>query len=162
MVDQHVAHGWHQQHVGDTPALHCLKHTFRRKTGNEIVAAGDLRAGEHRRAVSNMEHRRRMQPTRILPQAQGRHGVEGVENQVAVAQHNALGAPGGAARVEQSSEVIIATTRVCHGLRCLQDLLKGQHALGRSSVADIDHMLNARDVARGLETGGNSGEGIVD
>jgi len=60
MIDQHLDHGRNQQYVGDAFVLDGGHHALRRKALDDDVGAAAKQQRIHRRAIGEMEHRRRV------------------------------------------------------------------------------------------------------
>ena len=128
------------------------------------------RAAEAAGLVGGVEHRRCVEVG-----AAGRHELAGGgaahrrRHQVRVAEHHALGEAGGAARVEEAGQAVAAAAHVGDGRGRRQEVLVGEHPVGRGAVADVDHRLQLRallaqrrDVRRhGVVDQQDAGVGVV-
>ena len=92
-------------------------HAFRRERRDHDVGAAAEQQRIHRRAVGEMEHRRGMQIDGRGRKQAFAERVQRVGHQVAVAEHHALRAAGGAAGVEDAGEVGRVAHRVRHRRR---------------------------------------------
>ena len=94
-----------------------------------------------------MKHRRGVQITGAWLVMEDGHRVQGIENQVPVAQHHALGTAGCAAGVEQAGQVFIAALCIGDWRGCLQDRLVTVHSGRWCVVTEIDDLLHVRNPA---------------
>ena len=106
-----------------------------------------------------MEHRRGVKIDRRRREQSLAERIQRIRHQVAVAEHHALGAPGGAAGVEDSRKLLPLAHRVRHRRTACDQRLVILHAGGRVGVVGKDR----RQVAdRPGKRGADRGEGAVD
>ncbi|MEY9615340.1 hypothetical protein ABIF21_008214 [Bradyrhizobium elkanii] len=140
VIDEHLDHGRHQQHVGDALLLHGGRDAVRRKALDHDVGAAGQQHRIHRRAIGEVEHRRRVQIDRAArPQAFAER-VERIGHQIAMAQHHALGAAGGAAGVEDAGEIVTAAHGIGHRCAARDQRLVILHAGRRLALVGIDQL----------------------
>ena len=147
MVDHHLDHGRHQQHMGDPVAGHDVEHPFGVEARHDRmrIAFDPVR---HRHAhVGQMEHRRGMQIGAVGGgQTIGAHR-QARAAQIGVAEHHPLGKTGGAAGVENAGQVVASPD-------CIRDRCRGSNqrlvimgAGGCLRVAAIDHLAQGLRIA---------------
>src|SRR3954468_6996639 len=93
----------------------------------------------------DMEHRRGVQ-AHAAPAHEVLAGEqpEGRGQQAGVAEHHALGPPGGAAGVEDAGELRATAADVLHRLGPGDEVLEGQGAVRDRAVAGVDHVVQPR------------------
>ena len=170
MVDEGLDHGRHEQSVGHAVHGDGVEYRLRLEPGDDDVGDADQRAAEPAGLVGGVEHRRGVQVG-----ASGRHELAGGgaahrrRHQVRVAEHHAFGEAGGAARVEEAGQAVAAAADVGDGGGRGQEVLVGEHPVGRGAVADVDHgpqlgalLPERRDVRRqGVVDQQDAGVGVV-
>ena len=138
-----------------------VEHHLGVEPGDDDVGDAHQRATEAAGLVGGVEHRRRVQVG-----AAGRHELTGGGaahrrgHQVRVAEHHALGEAGGAARVEEAGQAVAAATAVGDGRGRRDQVLVGEHAVGRGAVAGVDDGLELWALL--AQRGDHRGEGVVD
>ena len=98
-VEQHRQHGGDEHGVRDPLALDGGEHGGGVEARQQHLRGPDPRAGDHVGGAGDVEHRADVEPALRLAVAGGDQVVEGVGQQVAVAEHDPLGPPGRAAGV---------------------------------------------------------------
>ena len=130
-----------------------------RKALDDDVGAAAQQHRIHRRAIGEVKHRRGVQIDRAArPQAFAER-IQRIDHQIAVAEHHALGASGGAAGIEDAGEIAALAHRIRHRRAALDQLFVIVHAGWRLAIIGINQ-LEARD--RIGERGGDGGKGLVD
>ena len=140
MIDEHLDHGRHQQHIGYAFFLDRGRNAVGRKTLDHDVGAARQQHRIHRSAVGEVKHRCRMQIDRGARPQPFTERVKRVGHQVAMAQHHALGTAGGAAGVEDTGEIVTLAHGVRDGLALRDQRFVVLHAGGRLAVIGIDQL----------------------
>ena len=140
MIDEHLDHGRHQQHVGDAMLLHGAGDAVGRKALDNDVGAAAEQARIHRRAIGEVEHRRGVQINSGAGKQPFAERMERIHHQIAVAEHDALGTAGGAAGIEDAAEIAADPHRIGHRRAALDQLFEIVHARRRLAVVGIDQL----------------------
>ena len=111
VLEQHREHRRDEDAVRDAVRVDRLQHRHRLEARQDHRPRAHPRAGEHVRRARDVEHRAHVQPA-VLPRMTGhREVVERVRDQVAVAEHHALGRAGGAAGVGDRRQRVLVHAR---------------------------------------------------
>ncbi len=140
MLKQRVQHGRDDDGDGHPEPLDRAQKLTGVEAGDHRVGPSGHRQGEQPGASSQMEQWRNMKVDAVLRDAQIHQSRHGVGDEVVVAEHHALGPPGGSARVEQRRQIRSAPLGVLHrGRRRYQGLVVqrgGSCALHVGSAGD--------------------------
>src|SRR5215467_15990935 len=100
MVDEHLNHCGNKQHMSDAEVLDCLRHGFGCECLDNCIGAGVQQHAVHSAPIREVEHRCRMEIDRVPRKRALCQALKRVEHEVAVAQHDSLGASSRAPGVE--------------------------------------------------------------
>ena len=147
MIDHHLDHGRHQQHMGDTVAGHDVEHQLGVEARHDRMRVAFYPVRHRHAHVGQMEHRRGMQIGAVgRGQAIGAHR-QARAAQIGVAEHHALGKTGRAAGVEDTGQVVAAPDRIGHRCRRGNQRLVIMGAGGCLRIAAIDHLAQGLRIA---------------
>ena len=113
------------------------------------LGAGHERLGVHVGDAGRVEHRREVQEPVGLEQRVGPQHVLGVDHQVAVGLHHALGQPGRAAGVGDAGDAVGVEVGGRRDRIVSRQLVPGRRSVGCGAVVDPHQLAQARRSARG-------------
>ena len=111
LVDERGEHRRHGHGDGDTAALDRVEARCRLEAGEHDERAPEPDEGQHGCGPGDVEERRRGEEHVVGPQPTGDRLVQRVGDEVAVAEHDALGSAGRTAREVHDGEVVLVRRR---------------------------------------------------
>ena len=137
LFEQHLDHGRHQDDVGHRVVRKRLRAGRRFEARDKDMGAADVGDGIHIQGVGDVEHRCGVQIDGVVDRADHGHVLQGVGDMIAVAQHHALGAAGGAAGIKNAGQAVARVGIFLDlGMAIDQHVMHGVGAGQRSVDAD--------------------------